>query len=72
MMLWLHEMMRMDNMQLLVTAHHVYLQGVQSLVNTLIGSLPALWNVGTLLCLFLFMYSYMGMLYFGKIAFAPE
>ena len=42
-------------------------KGLRTLFHTLITSLPALWNVGSMLLLFFFMYSVMGMQLFGRI-----
>ncbi|GAB4819675.1 hypothetical protein N2152v2_006721 [Parachlorella kessleri] len=42
-------------------------RGIQSLMTTLIISLPAIVNVGALLLLFFFIYSYMGVLLLGNI-----
>lgn len=43
-------------------------QGVKSLISTLVVSLPAFGNVGALIGLFFFMYAYVGVLLFGKVA----
>lgn len=43
------------------------LQGLKALLTTLIISLPAFYNVGALLVLVFFMYSYMAVLFFGSI-----
>lgn len=40
-------------------------QGVRSLLNTLLVSLPAFWNVGALIFLLFFIYAYMGVLLMG-------
>lgn len=42
-------------------------QGLQALLTTLIISLPAFYNVGALLMLVFFMYSYVAVLLFGSI-----
>ena len=42
-------------------------QGLRSLFSTLIISLPAFWNVGALLGLVMYIYSYMGVLLFGEL-----
>ena len=44
-------------------------QGLQALLTTLIISLPAFYNVMTLLLLVFFMYSYVAVLLFGTIQF---
>jgi hypothetical protein len=41
------------------------LKGVNSLLETLMVSLPAFWNVGALVLLLFFIYSYVGVLTFG-------
>lgn len=43
------------------------MQGLQALLTTLIISLPAFYNVGALLMLIFFMYSYVAVLLFGSI-----
>ena len=43
------------------------LQGLKALLTTLIISLPAFYNVGALLMLVFFMYSYVAVLLFGSI-----
>lgn len=43
------------------------LQGLKALLTTLIVSLPAFYNVGALLMLVFFMYSYVAVLLFGTI-----
>eukprot|EP00775_Hariotina_reticulata_P006841 gene6841-7059_t len=43
------------------------MKGLRSLFGTLIVSLPAFWNVGALIGLMFFMYSYIGMLLLGNI-----
>ena len=43
------------------------LQGLKALLTTLIISLPAFYNVGALLVLVFFMYSYVAVLIFGSI-----
>jgi len=42
-------------------------QGLKALLTTLIISLPAFYNVGALLMLVFFMYSYVAVLLFGTI-----
>ena len=42
-------------------------KGLRTLFQTLISSLPALWNVGSMLLLFLFIYAVMGMQLFGLV-----
>ncbi|PSC71712.1 voltage-gated ion channel superfamily isoform A [Micractinium conductrix] len=44
-------------------------KGIQTLLSTLIISLPAIINVGALLFLLFFVFSYMGVLLFGQVAF---
>ena len=46
---------------------HLLLQGLKALLTTLIISLPAFYNVGALLMLVFFMYSYVAVLLFGSI-----
>lgn len=46
---------------------HMILQGLKALLTTLIISLPAFYNVGALLVLVFFMYSYVAVLVFGSI-----
>ena len=41
------------------------LKGLKNLFDTLIVSLPAFWNVGALLLLLFFIFSYIGVLFFG-------
>lgn len=43
------------------------MQGLKALLTTLIISLPAFYNVGALLMLVFFMYSYVAVLLFGTI-----
>jgi hypothetical protein len=43
-------------------------QGVRNLVGTLVVSLPAFYNVGALLFLFFFIWGYVGVILFGKVA----
>lgn len=43
------------------------MQGLKALLTTLIISLPAFYNVGALLMLVFFMYSYVAVLLFGGI-----
>lgn len=42
-------------------------RGLRVLLQTLISSLPALWNVGLMTLIFFFMYAVMGMQLFGQI-----
>ncbi len=42
-------------------------QGLRSLFGTLIISLPAFWNVGALIALLFFIYSYVGVLLLGSV-----
>ncbi len=42
-------------------------QGIKTLFQSLVMSLPAFGNVGALLGLFFFMYAYVGVMLFGKI-----
>lgn len=41
---------------------------MRNLVGTLVVSLPAFYNVGALLFLFFFIYGYVGVILFGKVA----
>ena len=43
-------------------------KGLKSLFETLLVSLPAFWNVGALVLLLFFIYSYVGVLTFGTVA----
>jgi hypothetical protein len=45
----------------------VWCQGLRTLLHTLMMSLPALANVGSVLFLFFFIFSVMGMNLFGKV-----
>jgi Kef-type K+ transport system membrane component KefB len=45
--------------------------GLKALFETLLRSLPALWNVGALLLLIFFIYSYVGVLTFGEVTPMP-
>ena len=45
--------------------------GLKALFETLLRSLPALWNVGALLLLIFFIYSYVGVLTFGEVSPLP-
>ena len=48
-------------------ALHAPLQGLRSLMSTLMISLPAFYNVGALIALLWFIYSYVGVLLFGNV-----
>ena len=48
-------------------AVHATLQGLRSLMSTLMISLPAFYNVGALIALLWFIYSYVGVLLFGNV-----